>query len=163
MRALLLCAGALAAGCGGDDLSRSVADPTDYTGPDGIYLIYGHAQDPAGGSALLLRAEASTWTLREGREWPTAEEVAALEIRTDDGLRAGDTLLLPESLIEGESSEGATVVGFQETEVYYGTFVDTVVVDIADGDWAGAQVFALDIGLVALTWRGEARELIYYE
>ena len=35
------------AGCGGDDLGRSAPDPADFVGPDGIYLIYGPAEDPA--------------------------------------------------------------------------------------------------------------------
>jgi len=153
----------LLVGCKGNDIARSGADPADYTGPDGIYMVFGPAEDPAGGEPLLLRAEEGTWTLRLGAEWPSAEELASLEAAVDDGLRVGDTLMLPDPLIEGDAQEGATVIGFEDVEVYYGTFVDAVLVEIQGGDWAGEQAFGLGIGPVALTWGGQARELVYYE
>ncbi len=142
-----------------------VADegPEAYVGEPGTYYELGPADDP-NGLGWLLEATEGSWTMKEGETWISGTELFSVTAEASkNGLMVGSTQLLPDSVEEGSSGDGVTVVSRGEVTVYYGTFVDAVTVEVGSGDWAGTQVFARDIGPVLLTWQGTQRELRYYE
>ncbi len=134
----------------------------DYVGEPGTYLQLGPTGDPLLEPNLIIRMEETTWTLRQGMGWASAEELAEFDIDTSQGLKVGDDVLLPERLVEGQSSDGVEITAIGDAEVYYGIFPDTVTVDVQSGRWAGEQIFAAGVGLIYVTFDGESWEMVYY-
>ena len=137
--------------------------PEAYVGEPGSYFELGPATDP-NSIAFLLEVGEGSWTMKEGESWINGTELFEVAAESGSkGLTVGGTQLLPDSLEEGASGDGVSVVSRGEVYVYYGTFPDAVTVEVSGGDWAGRQVFARDIGPIVLTWQGTERELRYYE
>lgn len=150
------CQGESSAGGGGRDAA-------EYTGEPGTWLELGTVSDPAATPHHIYRLEETTWTVREGTEWSTAEDLAEYTVDTSEGLVVDGQRLLPARLAEGESQDGAEVLTIGEEEVYYGLFSDAVRVSVGSGTWAGEHVFAPGVGLIYTTVEGESWELVYYQ
>jgi hypothetical protein len=149
--------------CTGDEGPAGLgADARDYLAPDAQYELIA-LDDTGSDSVWLLRVEEGTWTLREGERWRDAEELAAFEADTSDGLRLDEARVLPPRLEAGAAFEGGSVEAVEATQVWYGLFETAVTVQLDEGRLAGRQVFAAGVGPIVLTVDGEERELALYE
>ncbi|MDP6934686.1 MAG: hypothetical protein QGG40_17325 [Myxococcota bacterium] len=163
MRSFLLLSGLLLCACKGDDTVEGAGEAwTNYVSPEGTYLELA-PEDLPDGTPLLVSVDADSWQIREGTEWDDALHVAVHQVTSDAGLWVDEDQILPARLTEGETGEGVEVTHTGDFEVWYGTFPDTVQVEVAEGTWAGTQVFAPGLGLIHSTYLGEVWELTYYE
>lgn len=176
-RLLLGLGGGLAfSACAKEQPGSSARSFQDYAGREELHAEFAvvdeggdtAAEALAEGAPWLLRLEGVAWEARHGEDWPEAASLGAWTALLEGGLFLEDPTgervqLLPERLAEGEGSEDLEVTALGAAETWYGTFDDAVTVEVSEGDWAGRQVFARDFGLVVWTFRGEERELAYYE
>jgi hypothetical protein len=111
------------------------------------------------GDTTTLALTETTW------EWedPTGAASSWPYQLDDRGLIVDLVQLLPPRVGTGSEAEGTRVTATGATEVYYGTFDDTVTVEVSDGSFAGTAVFASGLGPVRLTVAGVALELVYYQ
>ena len=110
-----------------------------------------------------LRVEEGEWRMRIGDRWADATQLGTWPYEADPGLIVGESRLLPDRVEVGEAQAGATVESIDAGTVWYGTFDEVATVTVEEGDWAGEARFAKGLGPIALTLRGELRELVYYE
>lgn len=144
--------------CGDDAVPESTGGGAEeYAGPMGRLIEWAPVGTPEGDTVTLL-VEHGLWTF-EGADGTLRQLAWVLD---EAGFAVEGTYLLPNRLAVGSSAEGVEVVATGAVDVWYGTFPDCVTVEVAAGDWAGTQVFARDIGLVAATWQG-SWEAVYYE
>jgi hypothetical protein len=134
---------------------------SDYIIPDGRYSEFGWAGEPSD-SPMMLLAEGDEWSLRNGQTWNTATEHGPFTVSTEDGLWLDEIRLLPYEVVIGTEQDGMEVTNRGEHTVYYGTFLQTVTVEIAEGNFAGVQVLAVGHGPIVLTWQDVTWELVYY-
>lgn len=173
---VVLGAAALLGACGQAQPETSPRSYRDYAGREELHAEFAVVSEgvDSGEDALvdgapwLLRLDGASWEARHGEDWPEAASLGAWTAVLDGGLFLEDAAglrvqLLPERLAEGETGEGVEVTALGAAETWYGTFDDAVTVEVSEGDWAGRQVLARDFGLVIWTFRGEERELRYYE
>ncbi|HMV32634.1 MAG TPA: hypothetical protein PKA50_10985 [Gemmatimonadales bacterium] len=133
----------------------------DYVGAENSYLQFTPLDQPEG-PLRLLRITAEKWELRSGAEWEEAGEGNRWSIETKDGaFWVGQDLLLP-GINQGDAAEDAVVTGTGPFSTWYGTFPDTVQVEISGGGWTGQIVFARDVGPIRFG-RGDDWDLVYYE
>ena len=139
--------------CGGDDAAESGGETFDhFAGAIGVHYDFRatdvEEEEDGEDEGVLLSVDAGeeAWTVTRG------DDVDEVETTRDGGFSLGDTLVLPERI------ESVT-----EVEVFYGTFPSVAEVTVDDGDWAGEQAFAQDVGPIFLTLEGESWALIYYE
>ncbi len=119
-----------------------------------------------GGVAIVSRwlaIEDAAWGLRSGDDWDTGAVLGEWALAYEGGLIVAGAQLLPERIAEGESAGGARIRTLTPYETGYGTFLDAVTVEVAEGEWAGTQVFAAGAGPVSLTLGGEVWELVWYQ
>lgn len=151
-------------GCSGAFRTDS-ADPTVVTwaGPAGTYLELAPVDSPDS-VALLIEISDTSWELRYGDYWRTAQESGTFDVSVDeDGYWVGASLMLPTGLDVGASAQGTTVLDQTSVETWYGTFEDAFVVDVWAGDFRGNAAFASGVGPIQLTWQGVDWDIIYYE
>ncbi len=161
----------LLVGCSSEPKDGSPMSAADYAGRPELHLEFGVSEDTGGlalGDPWFLRLDEESWEGRHGESWGLGAWLGAWTAAFDDGLwledAAGERVnLLPDRLSQGATGEGVEVTALGEVSTWYGTFDDTVTVEVSEGDWAGTQVFARDFGLVLWTLGGETRELAYYE
>jgi len=136
----------------------SGAAPAAYAGPVGRILEYAGMGDPQGDTRFLAIQEGS-W------DWSASQTDASTWITrlTDEGLWVDEAQVLPERLAAGARAPGVEVTAVGEAETWYGTFPDTVTVDVEEGVLAGPTIWARDIGPVLITVQGWSGELVYYE
>ena len=151
---------ACAPGSGGAGFGNNSPRIEDYAPPEGRHVELAEAsalqfmeldnQLPV----LMIREEDGRWWLREGEGWRFGEDVADYPVEIDGGLWIAETEILPAPIAEATEGDGVRILGLGSLETWYGTFDNTVTVEVDEGDWAGEQVFARDIGLIRVTWRG---------
>lgn len=121
---------------------------------DGVHLEHALLDAPDGPVTVLETAE-TAWEIRDTNDAVVDSFTADLS----DGLLLDGEPILPSILAVGEA--GVTALG--EHETWYGTFPRAVTVEIADGRWAGTQVFAEDLGPVTYTLDGQVWDLVFYD
>ena len=154
---------ALLVGCTIDPVTNTPQSTAAWLGEADTYVQYGQADNPDASPWLIFKIEVDTWTIREGEDWTTGTELASLEIDNTEGLIVGGDRLLPADTELGASEDGVEVVAVEDTEVYYGEFLDALHVEVDSGRFAGAQVFGQNFGLISTTFDGQTWELVYYE
>ena len=145
----------------GSAKAEAVPTVADYAGARDTLLLFAPQGEPDG-SPRMLRITEENWEFRDGDFWRNASEGAALPYTISAGLVVDGSLLLPKEARVGGIAEDATITEDGAYEGYYGTFPDTLSVEIGAGDWAGTAIFAKDIGLIRYS-RGGDWELVYYE
>jgi hypothetical protein len=159
--ALLL---AIAAACGGEEAGggASVVTGADYAGPVGgaVELV---PVGEADAESLFIAFREASWERRTGREWDDGTPTGAWARSVREGaVYLEESLTVPASVTAGSSAEGARVLSVGAREVWYGTFPDTVEIEVAAGPLAGTQVFAKGVGPIVLTLEGVGWELAGY-
>lgn len=150
----------LLAACGPKDGEGTTGGAAaDYASPPGAVLDLVPAGQGKSGQVSTLSVTDATWDWEDPQgqtsSWPWA--VGA------DGLSVNGELILPARTGPGSSGAGVSVTDNGATEVYYGTFDDTVTVEIDAGSFAGTAVFARGLGPIVLTLSGVPMELAYYQ
>ncbi|MDP2313515.1 MAG: hypothetical protein Q8P41_11465 [Pseudomonadota bacterium] len=110
-----------------------------------------------------LRLAIDAWTLTEGPDADDSLAIATWPLTAEDGLVVDGTRLLPTNILAGAAADGATVRAVAPWETRYGTFPEAAEVEVAEGAWAGTQVFAKGVGPVYLTIAGVPWEMVWYE
>ncbi len=150
--------------CGGKATGGGSVEPAtmrDYLGAADTYLQFTPLDQPDG-PVRLLRITAEKWELRDGEDWEEAGEGNRWTTEVKEGaFWVGQDLLLP-GISAGDAAEDAEVTGTGPFTTWYGTFPDTVQVEISGGGWSGELVFARDVGPIRFG-RGDDWDLVYYE
>jgi len=133
----------------------------DYAGDVATLLLFAPLGDPEG-TPRMLRISEADWEFRAGDFWRKADPGTPLVYTMDTDLVVDGQTLLPEEVRVGGAAESATIIESGVYEGYYGTFPDTVTVEIKEGPWTGTAIFARDIGLIRYSNDGDW-ELTYYE
>lgn len=131
----------------------------DYAGPANRRWTFVPVVDEVAvpdGPRLLVQSTDTAWEARAGDRWRAAEAVTTWTLDRAGGLTLDNTAMLPATVHTGAVTDAAEVTATGEAEVYYGAFPDTATALVAEGAWAGEQVFALDVGPIALRWRDPA-------
>lgn len=128
--------------------------------PDGVEQMLGPSDD---GAAWELRAGSADGGPDPGRDWDDATPIEAFAVDASDGIRLDDTLVLPAAFEVGTEVDGARVTAIGPHEAWYGTFDRAVTVEVADGRWAGTQVFAEGLGPVGFTLDAAVWDLVSYD
>jgi len=158
MIALLLLA------CGPDKGTASAPEVASsvYAGAVGMSFAFIPAGQPDA-DTLFVAVREEAWERRIGREWDDAAAVGRWSRSFgEDGLALDGVVVLPGTVTVGSTSGAATVTAEGARAVWYGTFPDTVAVQVAEGPLTGEQVFARDIGPIQLTVDGAVWELATY-
>lgn len=153
---------ALLVACGDDTAAGEapVSTGLDYAGYVGTAVELIPVGEPDAEPLFIAFREAS-WERRTGREWEDGAPVGRWARSVQEGaLYLESALTVPASVRDG--ADDARVVSTAPREVWYGTFPDTVEVEIAAGPLAGTQVFAKGVGPIALTLEGVGWELAGY-
>ena len=149
---------ALACSGGGAAVPESLGGGAEeYAGPVGRLLQWAPPELPDA-DGVVLRIEDGTWNF----EWADGTTGSSTWTLDDQGFAVDGVYLLPARLAEGSTADGVAVTQSGAVDVWYGNFPDCVTVEVDVGVWAGTQIFAKDIGPIAVTWNGEW-EAIYYE
>ena len=133
----------------------------EYAGVEDSLLMYTPLGEPEG-ATKMLRISATEWEFRDGDFWRNAPEGEHFDWGLEGGLTVGGVVLLPEDLTVGGTAEDATITESGSWEGWYGTFPETLTVNIASGAWTGTAVFARNIGMIRYS-RGGDWEMVYYE
>jgi hypothetical protein len=150
--------------CGPDKGTPSAPDVASsvYAGAVGTSFAFIPAGQPDA-DMLFVAVRDEAWEVRIGLEWDDAAAVGRwARSFGEDGLALDGVVVLPGTVAVGSTSGAATVTADGARTVWYGTFPETVAVEVAEGSLAGEHVFARDIGPIQLTVDGAVWELATY-
>jgi hypothetical protein len=150
------------AGEGGEDGTFGLSY-SDFVPPPGWIAEFIPQEAPEEQPLLVHINDEGGWDLRRGDRWADAEVQGSWQASEDEGYVVNGDLLLPPTLVQGETTDDVTITALGEATAWYGTFEMAVTVDRESGRLATEQVFARDIGPVVLTLDGFRWELAAYE
>jgi len=153
----------LALGC---EAPQEVSDhgPTadEFTLPSGSYLEMVRL-DVDEARVLMVEEQSGTWDVRYGLDWSDSDPIDVFAVNLVGGLTVDGQRMLPEVVEEGQVADGVELVAIDTWEARYGVFPEVAEVEVAEGEWAGTQAFAREVGPVRLTFSGQAWDLVFYE
>ena len=150
--------------CQGDAPVSTSESFLAYAGKPGRSLEFVRSESTDSTPLLLeVNEDGSVWETRYGSRWSSAEPRDSFDVLRDAGLFVDDQQLLPERISVGATGEGVEISAIDAHTVWYGTFEDAVIVSVDSGRFTGEQVFAREIGPIALSLDGATWELAWYE
>ena len=148
--------------CKGDEAPPGSHLASSYALPAGVRLVFAPLDTPEGATETLGRS-GPRWELRDGDDWDDGAVLDSFAVDDADGIVVDGVLLLPAVFQKGTTEGGAKITGIGPHETWYGTFDDTVEVEVSSGRWEGTQRFAATLGPVTVTLDGLAWDLVSYD